>query len=168
MGNLITNDKVNPDHYIQMSNGLTSVFFDLLTLSASSLAKNNWEIETAIWFAEHDQGVIGLGIVGFDVADMGWEKHFFSEQKKFIISVTKDAMNGHSWNKLSYEPRPEVICKALEDFYNLIFSFQEVHMTGEPRSWYVKPDPPFEKCLIHQVYLHRLGKNPLECCLLCE
>lgn len=63
------NDIVEP---IGMSNGLTSVFIEVLAISGSILAKTNREKEMIIWLAQRDQSVVGIGTVGFDIDEMPW------------------------------------------------------------------------------------------------
>jgi len=67
MGNTISlpvkfNDVVEP---ISMSNGLTSVFIEVLVISGSILANTDREKELIIWLAQRDQSVVGIGTVGF-------------------------------------------------------------------------------------------------------
>ena len=48
---------------IGMSNGLTSVFMEVLSISGSMLAKTSREKEMTIWLAQRDQSVVGIGTV---------------------------------------------------------------------------------------------------------
>ena len=43
MGNLITIDRFGPDHYLQMSNGATTVLLYVLLLGGSDSAASVWE-----------------------------------------------------------------------------------------------------------------------------
>ena len=52
---------------IQMSNGLTDVFFNVLVLSGSALARTDSERRLVVWLAEKDQSRMGYGAIGFDL-----------------------------------------------------------------------------------------------------
>jgi hypothetical protein len=90
MGNRIKNRKnYSQEEYLskslKMSNGLTSVFISVLSLSASRLAKTEREIDFAIWLASHDQAIVGSGTVGFDISDIPWSMENFDAEKKVCI-----------------------------------------------------------------------------------
>ena len=65
MSNVVTYESRPDIQHIQMSNGLTSVFVSVLSLAASELAESARQRVFAAWFASHDLGVFGFGIVGF-------------------------------------------------------------------------------------------------------
>ncbi|MGG3507727.1 hypothetical protein ABES58_19860 [Paenibacillus lautus] len=74
MGNAISLPK-GLEHLVDslhMSNGLTSVFIEVLAISGSQLAKTNRERELIIWLAQRDQAIVGIGTVGFDIDEMPW------------------------------------------------------------------------------------------------
>ncbi|WP_235332709.1 hypothetical protein [Paenibacillus polymyxa] len=93
------NDVVEP---IGMSNGLTSVFIEVLVISGSVLAKTNREKELIIWLAQRDQSVVGIGAVGFDIDEMPWTIDSFESEKDFILDTISNAADGLGWEKLSY------------------------------------------------------------------
>lgn len=66
---------------IGMSNGLTSVFIEVLAISGSILAKTNREKEMIIWLAQRDQSAVGIGTVGFDIDEMPWTIDSFQNEK---------------------------------------------------------------------------------------
>ena len=67
MANLITYCRRPDLAPVKMSNGSTSVFFSVLSLAASAIAQTDRQRQLAVCFAAHDQDVLGLGVVGFDV-----------------------------------------------------------------------------------------------------
>ena len=67
MGNTITSSCVPGAAPLHLSNGLTSVLFDVLALAGTDHAATAWEKALIYWLVQHDQSRIGLGVVGFDV-----------------------------------------------------------------------------------------------------
>ncbi|WP_411906880.1 hypothetical protein [Rhizobium mayense] len=51
---------------------MTDVFMEVLAIAASALAQARSEQAFASWIASRDQAVLGLGAVGFDIAEMPW------------------------------------------------------------------------------------------------
>ncbi|MDE6728657.1 MAG: hypothetical protein K2J80_12080, partial [Oscillospiraceae bacterium] len=68
MGNCITFGEDS----LKMSNGLTAVFIDVITLAGSRIAQTVDEKRLIVWLAEKDQSVVGIGTVGFDIREMPW------------------------------------------------------------------------------------------------
>src|SRR4051812_40523407 len=120
MSNFITNDRHDPSDYVTMSNGLTSVFIAVLVLSGSDLAQTEWEKELVVWLAEKDQGIYGLGVVGFDIAEMGWTRDGFEEEKRFVFRMIDAAATKHRWEALDYRPREDWVMDRLGKFRSLI------------------------------------------------
>lgn len=103
-----------------MSNGLTSVFIDVLTLAGSRIAQSEDEKRLIVWLAEKDQSVVGIGTVGFDIREMPWNTERFEENKRFILKVIEAAENKTDWDKLGYRTNEELIFPALKKFAELI------------------------------------------------
>jgi hypothetical protein len=97
MSNSISYEKRPDLHSVQMNNGLTSVFISVIAIAASILAKNDLQRKIAVWFASHDQGVFGLGLVGFDVSELPWVQEDFDEQKRFILQVIDSTTCQMGW-----------------------------------------------------------------------
>ena len=57
---------------VRTSNGLTAVVLDVLVLSGPALARTDWELDTVVWLASHEQACRGNGLVSFDVAELPW------------------------------------------------------------------------------------------------
>ena len=67
-------------HPLLMSNGLTSVFVEVLAISGSILAKSIREKELVIWLSQHDQAIVGLGTVVFSIDEMSWALDEFENE----------------------------------------------------------------------------------------
>lgn len=88
MGNIISLDTIG--ERISMSNGLTSVFIDVLGLSGTHLAKTAAEKRMIVWLLEKDQSAVGGGAVGFDVSEMPWVDTDFDDMKRFVLDVIEE------------------------------------------------------------------------------
>lgn len=156
---------------IGMSNGLTSVFIEVLSISGSILANTNLEKELMIWIAQRDQSIVGMGTVSFDIDEMPWTIDHFSVEKSFMLKVILRAIEGLGWEKLSYEPHQEFIISALKQFYSMIEVFTQEHVNMESYIEWTeieegddRPTIPigYPKCKKHDVYLTCHG------CVLCN
>jgi hypothetical protein len=164
MSNLITYDSRPDLESIQISNGLTSVFVSVLSLAASAHATNDRERLWAVWFAAHDQGIFGRGIVGFDLSEMPWTLETFDADQQFLLRVIEAAKTRSGWERLDYEPHEEWVIPCLEQFRKLLEAFQPEHRCLDAdKIWPFVPAPPIlERCPVHQVYQHALG------CVICN
>ena len=70
MANHIHNEKAGPEYDIDINNVYTDSFISSLVVSGSFLAKSSIEIDLITWLCSRDQGVVGTGIVGFDIDEM--------------------------------------------------------------------------------------------------
>ncbi len=121
MGNMISlNSKISDKDDLSMSNGLTDVFINVLSLSGSKLAKTVDEKRLIVWLSEKDQSSVGSGTVGFDISDMPWNIQTFEENRQFLLQTIKNAKEKISWEMLDYEPDTEFLFPQLDKFYNLI------------------------------------------------
>ncbi len=155
---------------LQMSNGGTTVFLSVLLLAGSDLASNDWQKTLMVWFAEKDQSVIGLGIVGFDLAQIKWDAAAFLEQQSFLIEVIDLALERHCWEHLGYEPGPDQepwAMNYLRQFRILVAAFRPEFIEARDWNFYVR-EINFQKCSKHLVYLHSLNHDPRDCCLICN
>lgn len=164
MGNRITNRTYSDFESLKMNNGLTSVFIDVLVLSASALASTEREKLFAVWLAYHDQSVCGIGAVGFDISDMPWTARGFQAQKDFLFKIIRSAQSKEYWRLLDYQPgREDWILSSLEQFRLLIAHFSKEGMVPEGKRRRTRNMPSiFMKCPRHGVYVHQMG------CVLCN
>ena len=165
MGNRITFGEDS----LKMSNGLTSVFVDVLTLAGSRLAQTDDEKRLIVWLAEKDQYVVGIGTVGFDIREMPWNTDRFKENKRFMLNVIEAAEHKTDWEKLGYEPNEEHIFRALEEFAAMISKLAaEDADENAAKEWVAaaESDDPFRlgfpKCQKHGTLLTCFG------CLFCD
>jgi hypothetical protein len=158
----------DPGTHLEMSNGMTSVFIATLVLSGSTLAQTEREKEWVIWLAARDQGIFGIGTVGFCIGEMPWTQAGFEDEKKFLIRVIEGAKEKLRWDVLNYTPREDWVMECLDTFHNLINLFDPQYINEEKyyHQWrkdtrkYLSNDLP--QCEKHGVYLHWVG------CVLCH
>lgn len=160
MGNLITNQKSNAQA-LKLSNGATPVVMCVLALSASDLAETERQKQFAKWIGAHDQNIYGLGVVGFDISDIGWMKTNFAEQKQHVLAVIDKALSKNRWDVLPYDP--PFAERQLGELRKLVEAFQpEFIEEDDVWAWSDHAEPPFELCEKHKVYLHIGG------CIICH
>jgi hypothetical protein len=161
MSNIISLHKNDNDKckWLSMSNSYTSVVILTIALSGSALAEYEWQKELVIWFAEHDQSVIGEGVVGFDIDDIPWTPDKFDEEKSFLLNVIDEAINKQRWEQLWFEPG-EHIFEFLSTFRELINSFHSdwiiEHGNKQWKDGHCEPEDyiiptGFPKCKKHDV-----------------
>ncbi|WP_171165556.1 hypothetical protein [Streptomyces sp. I05A-00742] len=102
MGNIFSAGDLD----LYLSNGGTSVFVDVLMLAVSDLAATAWDYRFATMLTRQDQGVMGRGAVGFDLADIDWGRtaQQRAEAKDFVLRVVDLASRRHRWDELNYFP----------------------------------------------------------------
>lgn len=130
----------------------------MLLLAGSDLAQSHWEKELITWIGNHDQGIYGLGIVGFDIDQIAWQVSEFEPQKTFLLRVIDTARQRHRWDVLDYDP-PYVADHLLE-FRKLVSAYNAEMVDSDKNwDWFAEPDPhaEFVKCPQHQVYEHVNG-----------
>jgi hypothetical protein len=163
MATVLTSERVPGTAPVPMSNGVTSVFFDVLCLAACGLAASDWEKRLAYFLVQHDPSRIGLGTADLDVAELGWTPSNFEEERRFVVAVVDRALAKSGWERLGFEPRLESIIPTLERLRQMVVAFPRSAIPG-PDVYTWKPDelPPEGECEVHDVYLHELG------CILCN
>ncbi|MFD3414929.1 hypothetical protein [Streptomyces cyaneofuscatus] len=92
--------------YLEMTNGGTAVFVDVLTLAVSALAHEPWDFRFAALLTLQDQSVMGRGVVGFGLAELNWgdTPKDQAAAKDFLLRVLDLALTRHRWEELTYEP----------------------------------------------------------------
>jgi hypothetical protein len=91
---------------LDLSNGGTEVFVDVLVLAVSSVARAEWHVRFAGLLAWQDQSVRGRGMVGFDLAEVHWgaDPGERAANRAFVLEVVELALRRHRWDELSYDP----------------------------------------------------------------
>lgn len=173
MGNRISMPS-NLEHLVEslkMSNGLTSVFIEVLAISGSILAETNREKEIIIWLGQQDQSVVGIGTVGFDIDEMPWTIDSFEREKDFLLRTISSAIDGLGWERLSYEPRKDWLIESLKQFWLMIDTFDKESINMDSYIEWSEieegddcPTIPigYPKCEKHEIYLSCHG------CILCN
>ncbi|OEJ22937.1 hypothetical protein AR457_37625 [Streptomyces agglomeratus] len=92
--------------HLEMANGGTAVFVDVLMLAVSTLAREPWDFRFAALLTLQDQNVMGRGAVGFDLAELDWgdTPQEAAAAKDFLLRVLDLALSRHRWEELTYEP----------------------------------------------------------------
>jgi hypothetical protein len=161
MANIITNDKANLE-LLHLSNLSMALLFEIWALSVTDAASSDWENLFALWVVDQDQDLTGLGMASFDIEDIPWTIDNFDIQKVHVLKTLEMAINQHRWESLPYEPiYPDLVIKWFSELQNLVNGFQQTYIQPNKEK-YVHTVSGFEKCAIHQVYLHRLG------CIICN
>lgn len=147
-----------------MSNGLTSVFINVLGLSGSRLAVKDYEKNLIIFLLEKDQTMVGIGTVGFDICEMPWNIDVFKEQKQFLFHVIDDVLLKNGWNQLSYTPNYDMVTNSMEGFRKLLQKIQIEDIDNEGvKEWMEyfeeerKGTDKYPVCEIHNVLLTCFG-----------
>lgn len=158
MGNLFRGGGLDLD----LSNGGTDVFLSVLQFALSDLADEPWQDELAQWVAWHDQTLVGLGTVGFDLEEIHWDPARFREQKAFLLRAVDTAASRYRWSELCYDPPYAEI--YLHRYREVVAAF-ELPPDFRPAAGYGWPGPWREglRCPVHRVHCTELG-----CCRVCE
>ncbi len=145
---------------LNMSNGGTSVFINVLCLSGGRLAQTQSQKRFMVFLAEKNQSVCGIGTVGFDIVDMPWDRDSFEEDKEFMLRVNEGARRKLGWETLGYEPNEEFVVEYLDTFQKLIerMTANDI-IEGTLTKWLSQAnenDPVkcgFPKCKKHDAYI---------------
>lgn len=169
MANLISHNSKNISFSI--NNSWTSVLYSTLLISGSETANSQWEKYFMIWLAEHDQGIVGQGMVGIDFDDIYWSEDDFENQQSFVVNIAKNAIEKQLWRNLDYQTDEDTLTELLNNWIDL---FQQASKddinTIDDFKWYVKPglDDLDRKCAVHGIFLNKLGETEKACCYLCD
>ncbi len=163
MSNFFGTGPAKPESSFQVNNGGTAVMLSVLVLAGSALADTPGQVRHVIWLAGRDQGVLGLGLVGFDVCDMPWELDAFEADRAFLRAVVAAAQAGAGWERLAYAPARDFVGKSLAAFAGLLDALAPADVP-----WDAMRPPRIDwptaiiRCPRHDVYEHAAG------CLLCN
>lgn len=170
MGNLIS-DK-SKSFYFKLSTIGTDLFMKSLLISISNLAKNKWEKDFGIFIAERNQNILGGGLVGFDLSELGFSAQSFESQKKFVVDIIRNSIINETWNAFNYvtDNKSKMIDYFLKfeqlihqftifDSNNLIYDikFQFHNNTGS-----------YKYCKLHHVLLIDNGDLGIHKCFVCD
>ncbi|MFF5314767.1 hypothetical protein [Streptomyces massasporeus] len=91
---------------LDLSNGGTEAFVEVLMLAVSDLASEAWDFRFAALLILQDQHVMGRGAVGFHLEEVDWGagESERARSKEFVLRATALAASGHRWSELGYHP----------------------------------------------------------------
>lgn len=163
MSNIIRLDNNGKKESLIMSNEGTDAFLNVLLISGSPLAKTINQKRLLVWLAEKDQ-IISRGTSDFDIIDMPWNIDTFEEDKAFLLSVIKAALEHKNWELLDYSPNSEIIDCYLEQFKALVAAVTpQIINKAALHDWLSDKDIDdpvncgFPKCKRHGVFLSFFG-----------
>ena len=151
--------KMPPGGILWMSNALTDVFFDVLALSGSRLARTEGEERLIVWLSVREQRRRGAGTVGFDLREMPWEPRSFSEDRAFLLEAVAAAKERLGWESLDYAPNEALLFPCLDQFGALLSSMDagDIKPDGS-EEWTAEPGPgDVPLCPRHGVLLTEFG-----------
>ncbi|MFD9934179.1 hypothetical protein ACFWZ6_13745 [Streptomyces massasporeus] len=150
---------------LDLSNGGTEAFVEVLMLAVSDLASEAWDFRFAALLTLQDQNVMGRGAVGFHLEEVDWgtSEAQRARSKDFVLRATALAASGHRWNELGYHP-PRVH-DYLERFRIMVERFPP-HADNGPYHHFPGPDEAaMASCTRHRL----LSGHPYwEGCVLCH
>jgi hypothetical protein len=159
MANMFTADGSAGPPGLDLSNGGTDVFFDVLTLAGSPIAETPWERNLVLHFADGHRW--SRGLAGFDLGDLPWTGDWPAE-KAFLDRMIGLALSRHGWDRLAYDP--PYATRYLTTFREMIAGYTPVPQAAPAwGDWSVPPAPAMVvRCEIHDVFVGELG------CRLCD
>ena len=153
-------DKDDLKDDLNMSNGGTSMFINVLCLSGGRIAETESQKRFMVFLAEKNQNVCGIGTVGFDIVDMPWDRNSFDDDKTFMLRVIEGARHKLGWETLGYVPNEAFVAEYLDKFQKLVECMTaENILEGSLSEWLSEAeenDPVrcgFPKCKIHDAYI---------------
>ncbi|MFJ5731598.1 hypothetical protein [Streptomyces paradoxus] len=152
------------DRELDLPNGATEAFVEVLVLAVSDLASQAWDFRFAALLILQDQNVMGRGAVGFHLEEVDWGagESERARSKDFVLRVTALAASGHRWSELGYHP-PRVH-DYLDRFRIMVESFTPPTSSG-PYPHFPGPDGAARaSCTRHRVLS---GLPYWEGCFLC-
>ena len=147
------------DLELDLSNGATDVFLDVLTLAGCAPAETPWEQHLVLHLGDAQQW--GLGNAGFDLDDLPWTAGWPAE-KAFLDRLIGLALTRHGWEQLPYDP-PYAL-GYLTTFREMVAGYTPVPAAApEWGDWRVPPEPALiTRCEPHRLFAGHFG------CRLCN
>ena len=163
MGNRFTCASVPGTVDVKLSNQATSTLMCALALAGRGRATTPWERKLMYWLVQHDQERIGVGTVGFDVAELGWTADDFDHQRAFVLGWLDAALAGAGRDELPHAPSGTWLDDCLRQLRALVAAFpREAVALPSPDAWVPDEEPPHGRCELHGVDLHESG------CIVCN
>ena len=155
MGNRIGLPRTGADIYL--SNMGTTALLIMLVLSGTAIAGTEGEKNLVVFLAERDQTYRGLGVVGFDLNEMPWDRDAFEDQVRFMIRVVDGALARTNWDKVqNFTPNIEQYAPLLESLKSMLSDLRLVDI--EISEW--APPAEYIICDDHPALMYDLGEPP--------
>lgn len=152
-----------------MSNSLTHSIYMTMMVEGAKIARTRWEKAFLIWLADQNQSVVGLGIVGFDVCELGWIKEDFVAQKQFLLQLLENVQANKTYAQHPIYLKEEFGEPRIAAIHSILAPLQVEDVSEHPRSYFSSQKAgKVEQCPIHEVYMNNLDEEQKYRCLLCE
>ena len=167
MGNAIIN--MATKEMVYFANWLTKPLYCGILSEGSLLAKSNWEKRLMVYFAEKNQKLVGLGIVGINLSELEWNKSTFNEQKAFLKDIVNSSMKNKSYNKYHFKLDDKLAHQKLNEIFKLIEKLKIEDISDSKFRYFFEPPDLIDKiCSKHKTYLNYFDVPPVDKCLICS
>ncbi|MEU4351085.1 hypothetical protein [Streptomyces sp. NPDC023838] len=136
---------------LDLSNGGTEVFIEVLMLAVSGLAEAEWDYRFAALLTLQDQNVMGRGSVGFDLQDIAWGTSTAerARSKDFVLRSITLALSRHRWSELGYDP--PFARDYLLQFQSMVESLVPIDGTGTGAGFPSPEERAVASCAHHRI-----------------
>jgi hypothetical protein len=157
--NTFTADGSTGPRDLDLTNGATDVFLDVLTLAGCAIAATPWECHLVLHFSDGQRG--SLGTAGFDLGELPWTADWPAE-KAFLDRLIALALTRHQWDRLGYDPPYAIGC--LTTYREMVAGYEPVPVAAPAwGDWRVPPAPELvARCGPHDLFAGHFG------CRLCD
>ncbi|MER5889429.1 hypothetical protein ABT160_36870 [Streptomyces sp. NPDC001941] len=140
-----------PGDGLDLTNGATEVFVEVMMLAVSALAREPFQYRFAALLAAQDQNMVGRGCVGFDLDEVAWGTTAEERAgvRDFILSTVDLAAREHRWDELGYEP-PHAQ-GYLRRFRHMVEAFDPARAERAPGRGAAPDDDALAMCVRHRV-----------------
>ena len=159
MGNIYSVSRADTGLDLDLSNGGTDVFLDVMTLASCPLAHTPWQQNLALLFADSQR--FDYGFAGFALDELPWTEDA-SEEHRFLLAVIDKALSRHGWTLLTYDP--PYAQSYLETYRTMVRSFTPAPAVSKHfGDWRAAPDADLvRRCPKHDIFQGLAG------CRLCD
>ncbi|MRH89677.1 hypothetical protein GFY24_19880 [Nocardia sp. SYP-A9097] len=139
---------------VYFSNGGTEVFFDVMALAGTPIARTPWEQHLVLYFCDFG-GRQGRGTDGFDLDEIPWTGD--RGEYSFFTRTMRRALRRDGWHRLHYEP---VNIESLQAFAAMLEAFSPAPVDN---SWMGDWAVPPNRCYLEICSRHSIFHGELEC-----
>ncbi|HKU98257.1 MAG TPA: hypothetical protein VJR58_23405 [Vineibacter sp.] len=159
MGNIYSIRRGEGGLDLDLTNGATDVFLDVMTLASCPLAHTPWQQNLALLFADSQR--FDYGFAGFALDELPWTDNA-TQEHRFLLAVIDKALTRHGWNLLTYDP--PYAQGYLETYRTMVQRFTPVPTISDHfGDWRTEPDADrLQRCAKHDIFQGYAG------CRLCD